>query len=303
MASNWRSVALRIVAGAAGLVVLAGATHLNVQHAGGYGSGDSLLVIAIAGLVTVGAGFVPWSWRERSRVGASMLLLCLLAGETYWTLTNTERELLARAEAEAPLAKARAKRAEIMRQVKEAEKAKKEADKAAIDQAALPGCRKECANLLTAAKREAEAELNTKRGELERLPAEKPSDGLAEHTGLAPWLLDLIYAGLRSLATAGGPIIIALAAHPSKRKPEAPKPPPASVAKVLLRIVQPAPARHRVEVGDVIRAYVEACQREGIAAERGRALAEQTKAFADAANLRVLSTGEKVYWCGVKLAS
>ena len=38
-------------------------------------------------------GYAAIVWRDHSKLGAAVLVLCLLAGETYWLLLNTEREL------------------------------------------------------------------------------------------------------------------------------------------------------------------------------------------------------------------
>jgi hypothetical protein len=104
------SVMWRALVAVAGFAVVAAATHVNVIHRGGYGAIDSWLVIAVSVLLAVGMGYAATEWRHGSKLGAALLFVCLLAGEAYWLLLNTERELQAREDVERPLQAARAKR-------------------------------------------------------------------------------------------------------------------------------------------------------------------------------------------------
>ena len=142
----------RALVAVAGLAVVVAATHVNVMHRGGYSAIDSWLVIAVAALLAVGMGYAATEWRHGSKAGAVLLTLCLLAGEAYWLLLNTERELQAREDAERPFHELREKRAKAQKRIDEAKEEKKTADDAALTQAALPGCRANCAKLLTDAK-------------------------------------------------------------------------------------------------------------------------------------------------------
>ena len=146
--------------------------------------------------------------------------MCLLAGEAYWLLLNTERELQAREDVERPLQAARAKRVEAKKRLEEAEKEKTKADDAALSQAALPGCRVNCAALLTNAKQAAETELREARTALATLPPDKSTATLADNLGVSRWAWDLFMASLRGLAIIGGSIAVGLALHP-RRKVEA----------------------------------------------------------------------------------
>jgi hypothetical protein len=65
-------------------------------------------------------------------------------------------------------------------------------------------------------------------------------------------------------------------------------------------MVAPANRRKRLEIADVFAVYAAACK------ARGRKLpahifGTQAKAFTDAAGIRVLASGGKLFWCGVKL--
>jgi hypothetical protein len=115
------SVVWRTLVAVAGMAVVAAATHVNVMHRGGYGAIDSWLVIAVSALLAVGMGYAATEWRHGSKLGAALLCVCLLAGETYWLLLNTERELQAREDVERPPQAARAKRVEATKRVADAE--------------------------------------------------------------------------------------------------------------------------------------------------------------------------------------
>jgi hypothetical protein len=225
---------LRILAAILGLAVVGAATHLNVMHAGGYQSGEAFLIITVAGMLGVGMGYAATVWRDRSKIGATALVLCLLAGETYWLLQNTERELQSRADIEAPLAAQREARRKAEQRIADAKEAKHKADSAALEQAALPACRKNCADLLTAAVNTATTELANAQAALALLPRAASSAVLADNIGMPRWAWDLIMGGLRGLAVFGGSIAFALAAHPHRHA--------AKAAKVETLIVEPARA-------------------------------------------------------------
>lgn len=76
-----------------------------------------------------------------------------------------------------------------------------------------------------------------------------------------------------------------------------------NVVKVLADIVKPADRRQRVEIEDVLRTYADACKQRGADAASLEAFGAQAKAFADAAGIRVLTSGDKVFWCGVRLSA
>lgn len=107
---------------------------------------------------------------------------------------------------------------------------------------------------------------------------------------------------LRPRHTARVPCAGAERSAPDVQKPVTPAAAP-NVIKVLADIVKPADRRKRVEIEDVLRIYVEACKQRGADAASLEAFGAQAKAFADAAGIRVLASGGKVFWCGVKLAS
>jgi hypothetical protein len=241
------SVIWRTLVAAAGLAVIAAATHVNVMHRGGYGAIDSWLVIAVSVLVVVGMGYAATEWRHGLKFGAFLLFVCLLAGETYWLFLNTERELQAREDVERPLQAARTARTMAKKRIEEAEKAKTKADDAALAQAALPGCRVNCAALLTNAKQAAETELRDARTALATLPADKSSASLAENLGVSRWAWDLLMAGLRGLVIIGGSIAVGLALHP-RRKAEV-----RVVAAIVAVATADPPRRTEVEMVETFK--------------------------------------------------
>jgi hypothetical protein len=172
--------------------VIAAATHANVLHAGGYASRDAPLVIALAVLLALGMAFVGVCWNGRRRLEAVLLFACLLCGEAYWLLTNVEREIAARAQAEAParqaiedyaaaeqrvsaahaaleVAKTTAGAAQrISPRLQAALDAKTKADQAVIDKSAEMGCRRECRLMLEGQAAAAQREVAAARAEMEK---------------------------------------------------------------------------------------------------------------------------------------
>jgi drug/metabolite transporter (DMT)-like permease len=61
--------------------VIAAATHANVMHAGGYGSRDAPLIIALAVMLALGMAFVGVCFKEGRRWQAILLAVLILAGE------------------------------------------------------------------------------------------------------------------------------------------------------------------------------------------------------------------------------
>jgi hypothetical protein len=76
-----------------------------------------------------------------------------------------------------------------------------------------------------------------------------------------------------------------------------------NVVKVLSGIVLPADRRRRVEIADVFTAYMSACKKQGVEAAGVEEFGAQAKAFTEAADIRILASGGRVYWCGVQLAN
>ncbi len=84
---------------------------------------------------------------------------------------------------------------------------------------------------------------------------------------------------------------------------QAPGDQPQTVVKVLSEVVLPDQRKARVEIADVLAAYIAACKSRGVEVAGVEAFGVQAKAFAEAAGIRVLSSGGKLYWCGVRLVA
>jgi hypothetical protein len=56
-----------------------------------------------------------------------------------------------------------------------------------------------------------------------------------------------------------------------------------------------------LEIADVFAAYAAACTARGAEVASADIFGTQAKAFTDAAGIRILSSGAKLFWCGVKL--
>jgi hypothetical protein len=228
---------IRVFAVIAGAAVIAAALQANVQAAGGWHSPDAPMIVSIAILLAVGIGFAPIVWHSGSKFMAIVLVMCLLAGEVYWLGINLERELAHRELTSAPRTAAVAAKLAAKKRLDDAILAANAADAAKLNQAALPGCKTGCVDLLKSASETARQEVSDARAGLSTLTA-TASTTLADRLGLPTWKLDLIFAALRSAAVIGGSLLAALAIHP--RRPPAPKPQLTSRDYVVIENEQPA---------------------------------------------------------------
>ena len=94
----------------AAAAVIGAATHANVLHAGGYGSRDAPLMIALAVMLALGMAFVGVCFNEGRRWQAILLAVLILAREAYWVLINADREVASLDAVSAPVAEIRAAR-------------------------------------------------------------------------------------------------------------------------------------------------------------------------------------------------
>ena len=86
-----------------------------------------------------------------------------------------------------------------------------------IENAALPGCKVNCAKLLEKAKANSTVELDAARPAIAGFPAIKSTSPLADRFGWSPTTLDLVIAMIGSLAANGpGSVLIAYGAHTPK---------------------------------------------------------------------------------------
>ena len=211
--------ALNVCVMIAGASVVAAATHANVDHAGGYGSTDAPLIIALAVLLSIGMAFAGLVWGAGHRLSAVLLGICILSGEAYWVLSNAEREVARRELQEAPTREARDMRLKAEQRVTNAEAAVLAATAAVTSEAAKKDCLKNCAALLTTSQTAAQNELTAARTALTGTPLVSSSSPLPDRLGIASWLWDLIMAGLRSLAVVGGSLAIGMCWRADRSRP------------------------------------------------------------------------------------
>src|SRR4029077_658201 len=122
------SAILRVFVFLAAASVIGAATHANVMHAGGYGSRDAPLIIALAVMLALGMAFVGVCFNEGRRWQAVLLAVLILAGEAYWVLSNADREWASPDAVAAPGAEMHAARAAALSRVEKAEAAKRTSD-------------------------------------------------------------------------------------------------------------------------------------------------------------------------------
>lgn len=189
---------LRLIAIATGAAILAASTS-TVLAAAKLTGPEALLVAALAAGVAVGAIVVP-----RAPLGLALALVAaLLAGEAFNLLGTAERVIASRDAQAAAVADANDARRVARERLSRAEAALVDQNNRAAMTAAQPGCARECRTLLESQAAKLEAEIKDARAALAGAPPAKSATPLADRLGLAPWLLDLIVAGLLSLGANG----------------------------------------------------------------------------------------------------
>lgn len=202
---------MRALAISTGLALLAAATWAVIVDANLSGP-HAALVGAMAFGTAAGALVMA---RSNWRIGL-VVLLAVLTGEAYGMLATAERiirhrETQAAAEARASPATARARddlaaaRAAIVRH-----------DDAARQRIAEKSCAVECRRLLDQTRAALVADRDVATAALSVTPGR--STPLADRLGLAPWIVDLLAAGLLALGANGlAFVLIAWGAHAPKR--------------------------------------------------------------------------------------
>lgn len=229
------------LATATGVAILAATTNANVIQTGGYLTSHALLVAALslgvfAGARVVGAGAC-------GKV-AVVIVAALLAGEAFNFSATAERIVVEREAGAAPLKDAAAKHTAALEKLRQIETDRassprlvmaseaKEAADAAYDKELREGgrCKTICNGLkakaeaaqveVTAAATEAQklhaAAIEAAKAEVEANPLPASATPLADRLGWAPWVLDLVMAGLLSVGANGlAGTLIAFGAHRS----------------------------------------------------------------------------------------
>lgn len=204
----------------AGIAILGATAHVMVMSTGGYTSDHALIVLAVAGGVSIAAICIGGAFSEgRHALGIGMLI-CLIAGEAYGLISTAERIVSARDTQQAPIGVIAAQRTAALDRVIIAERAKAAADAAVRASAAQRGCASNCRALLESAITAAAADLDRARRAVADVPVIKGSaTPLADRVGVSGWMLDLIQAGLASIGANG--LGACLLAYGSRRRPGA----------------------------------------------------------------------------------
>lgn len=243
---------LRSLAIFVGCLIVAATTHVAIISAGGYGSTSAPLQIAVAlGLCTASV-CTGAAWGDGRWILGFVFLFVMVAGEALAILTTSEVTLAARDAAAAPLVELAKKRSDALGELaaadtaspapadksrlQAAEKAKSNAETAVREKAADKACLANCRLLLQSAVDAAQREVAAARAELDErtrnesqrlqdrrtaaraavasLPPARSATPLADRLRVAAWALDLLIAGLRSIAANGlGAALIAFGAH------------------------------------------------------------------------------------------
>jgi hypothetical protein len=220
---------MRIASAVAGLAVLSAITHVNIASGPGYGSAQSTLMLAVAAGVAASALATGAMWQAKRRWLALGLVLAMAAGEVFTLIGTAERLIAAREAAQAPLKARAAERESAAERVAKAEAALAKAEATVASEASQPGCRTNCARLLQAAVNSAGVEVKAARAALAGIETPAESAPLAARLGVAPWVLDLVHAGVGSAASnILAFLLLACAAHghapPAKRPPRQRRP-------------------------------------------------------------------------------
>jgi hypothetical protein len=306
------------IAIAAGAIIVAAVAHVSILASGGYAAPGAPLQVSVALGLIVGAVCVGIAWRERRWFIAACLVVALLAGESFAIIMTAERTLAARDVAVAPIRDAETARSAALARLARAESAKLASDTSALTEAAKPGCRKECRNLIEGAKADAQRELDSARAALGTAPAPRSASLLADRLGIAGWALDLLTAALASIGANGmGAALIAFGSH-GRRDPQQ----PSQAAPAAVEIIQPnaigppatahaarfalealAPADVTTPVVRLHGAYRDWCARHGFSPLPAREIARALDELFRRAGLAVTEIDGTRHLVGAKLKS
>jgi len=229
---------VKILAILVGAVILFTTAHVSILATGGYGGPHAYITLGIAAGVAVASIAVGRAWAEKRRALAIFLVVAIAAGEVFALLSTAERLTAAREASQSPLRQALEARQKLETRVAKAEAAimalpdasarlqavmqsKTAADTAVVTKSAERGCAANCRLLLQAqadqsqqeveAARRDMAETRAKleqavtaaRGDLAAFRAPPSVSPLADRIGWPAWVLDLVMAGLGSIAANG----------------------------------------------------------------------------------------------------
>lgn len=324
------SAASRCLAGIVGVAIIGAVAHASVIASGGYGSGAALQIIPLAAALIAGSVAVGAAWSHGHHAMALALAAVLVVGEAVACMMTIERALGVRAAHQAPVHARAIERAAAASALADAERRLAEATietdrlKRAVDaqarlatvvadKSAERGCAQNCRALLSeqtaAAAAEAAAarrEMNdrryaainavtTARAAVAQLPPPQPVSPLAEALGVSPRTLDIINAGMLSVALNGaGALLLAFAIHLRPRRlhlvqddvriEEARRDAMREANRFAVSTYRPS-GSGRVALADVRRHYRAWCRSVGLAPLPDREIGSALHAIFDKAGL------------------
>ncbi|MBS0250226.1 MAG: hypothetical protein JSR78_04095 [Proteobacteria bacterium] len=228
-----------------GISILAAATNANVLASGNYLSSHAALVAALSAGVFAGAWVLGSG--ATGKIGA-IILVALLVGEASNLISTGERIIVEREDRAAPLKDALAKHKAALKELERVETNEALTPRLTLAIAARTKAKttyaKElreggrCLAICNALKEDAVradaevsaaatearalhvAEIAVARSDVEANSLPVSATPLADHIGVPPWLLDLIMAGLTSIAANGlAAALIAFGASPVRSMP------------------------------------------------------------------------------------
>lgn len=274
-----RQRAIRAVFMATGAVILTAATYAVIVK-GNQDQPTAILTGALALGLFVGAVAVGYAIRHRRQALALGIAAVMLAGEAFALIMTGDRIVVQREATQAAVRTAAGAHRHASSELVKAHNAYEAATRAQITEAAKTGCKQHCKDMLAAAIKISQHDLEKARRIYEANPAPEASGSpLADRLGWQPWVIDLMVAGLLSVAANGlATLLIALGAHGNRC--------------LLLQTEMPANAAQLPATVQLLPTV--AVRPEPPQPPKGGARMVATKAAAEADVIRLVARGEPI---------
>lgn len=173
---------------------------------------DAIYALALGVFVTAGIIGIAISAKRYALGG--FLIFCLLCGEGYNFVKTAEREIASRETTQSATDTVLLSRETMRGTIKDAKAELTKAQQAVRDNAAAKSCLANCVLALGNAVIAAQAALDDANAEYAKTTRPPSTNGLAERSGFAAWMIDLLAAALKSLAMNGlAAGLVAFGAH------------------------------------------------------------------------------------------
>jgi hypothetical protein len=190
---------LKFVAFVTGSLLIASVTHNQIQ------AGGSVTLLSALGLgLIVGSLCVAVAHKQKQTKLMVLIIVTLLCGEGYSLASSSEKTIINRNAAVAPLAAENLLYSNALVRVTNALQIKADADKAILENAAKVGCKVSCERLLAEASANAGKQVTQARNELAKLKVPSGSAApLASFLNLSAVTVDVVLAAMFSFASVG----------------------------------------------------------------------------------------------------